>query len=123
VGDIPAGGGVAVRHGQVQLAVFRHESGGLYATQNMCPHKQDLVLSRGLLGETGGVPKVACPQHKKTFSLLDGSCLSGGAPAIRTFPVKVENGDVWIELPPPQQLEAELCPGSSSCAPHAAVGA
>ena len=59
----------------------------------------------------------------KTFSLIDGSCLTGGTSAIRTFPVKADNGDVWIELPPPQQLEAELCPGSNSCAPHAAVGA
>jgi nitrite reductase (NADH) large subunit len=124
VDDIPAGGGVAVRMGRAQLAIFRWgPEGTLYATQNMCPHKQDLVLARGLLGDAAGEPKVACPQHKKTFSLATGACLSGGVPGIRTFPVRAQDGDVYVEVPAAaQELEAELCPGTASCASHAAVG-
>ena len=111
-------GGVNLKHGNLQIAVFRFgPSGELYATQNMCPHKQDMVLSRGLLGDHQGEPKVACPMHKKTFSLRTGACLSGDDLRVRTFPVKQEDGIVYVELPPAQQLEAELCPdGASRCA-------
>jgi nitrite reductase (NADH) large subunit len=39
VADVPLDGGIAVRHGDVQIAVFRHGKGGaLHATQNLCPH-------------------------------------------------------------------------------------
>ena len=37
----------------------------------------EFVLSRGMLGDQNGTPKVACPLHKKTFSLESGACLSG----------------------------------------------
>ncbi len=109
VTDVPPDGGVAVRHGDVQLAVFRHTDGTLYATQQMCPHRHDMVLSRGLLGDRHGEPKVACPQHKQTFSLRDGTCLSGDLPALRTFPVRVDGDRVLVELPPPESL-ADLVP-------------
>ncbi len=114
--DVPLDGGVAIHHGDVQLAVFRHGAdGALYATQNMCPHKHDMVLSRGLLGDASGEPKVACPQHKKTFSLRTGACLAGEVPALRTFPVRTEGDRVLVELPPAEALR-ELCPSSASCA-------
>jgi len=118
--DVPLDGGVAVRHGDVQLAVFRHGAAGtLYATQQMCPHKHDMVLSRGLLGEAGGEPKVACPQHKKTFSLRTGACLTGDVPALRTFPVRTDGDRVLVELPPPEAL-ADLCPAPVACDQRAA---
>jgi hypothetical protein len=60
---------------------------------------KDMVLARGMLGDQKGEPKVACPQHKKTFSLKSGECLSGDPLRIRTFPVKVEDGAVFVELP------------------------
>ncbi len=123
VGDVPLDTGIVVRHGQAELALFRFgQEGTLYATQNMCPHKQDLVLARGLLGDAAGEPKVACPQHKKTFSLASGACLSGGVPGIRTFPVKAVDGEIFVELPPASELEVELCPDAEACQPHAAVG-
>ena len=61
-----------------------------------CPHKRDMVLSRGLIGDQEGTPKVACPQHKKTFSLIDGSNLGGEEYNINIYPVKVEQGFVYI---------------------------
>jgi nitrite reductase (NADH) large subunit len=118
VADVPLDGGIAVRHGDVQLAVFRHgHDGAFYATQNMCPHKQDMVLSRGLLGDARGEPKVACPQHKKTFSLRTGACISGDVPALRTFPVRVDGDRLLVELPPAEAL-AELCPSTAACNTH-----
>jgi nitrite reductase/ring-hydroxylating ferredoxin subunit len=69
-----------------------------------------MVLARGIVGDHAGVPKVACPLHKKTFSLEDGRCLSGDALAIATFPVKVEGDEVLVELPPSDSLRPALCP-------------
>ncbi len=119
VADLPIDGGVAIRHGQVQLALFRHRDGEVYATQNMCPHKQDQLLARGLLGDRAGEPKIACPQHKHSFSLRTGACLtSADLPPLRTFPVRIEAGRVLAHLPPPAAL-AELCPTQAACAAHA----
>ena len=70
VADFPFDGGATIKYGQSQIAVFNFASRGQwYASQNMCPHKKAFVLSRGILGDAGGEPKVACPLHKKTFSL------------------------------------------------------
>jgi NAD(P)H-dependent nitrite reductase small subunit len=106
VEDVPRDGGIAVKLGKTQIAVFNFASRGeWYATQNLCPHKQDMVLARGLVGDQANTPKVACPQHKKTFSLQTGECLSGDPLEIKTFPVKIEKGAVYVELPAVAVLE------------------
>jgi NAD(P)H-dependent nitrite reductase small subunit len=97
--DFPADAGACVKVGALQIAVFNFASRGeWYACQNSCPHKLDMVLSRGLLGDQNGEPKVACPQHKKTFSLRTGKSLGGEEYCIRTFPVKVEGREVLLEI-------------------------
>lgn len=99
--DVPDEGGTAVRYGDVQLAVFNFKSKGkFYVTQNLCPHKREMVLGRGLIGDVQGTPKVACPFHKKTFNLETGEGISDDELSISTFPVKVEDGWVYAELPP-----------------------
>lgn len=98
--DAVEDGGVCVKYEERQIALFyftrRNE---WYATQNECPHRKQMALSRGLLGSTEDDLKVACPFHKKTFSLRTGECLSGGECALETFAVKVENGIVYIQVP------------------------
>ena len=97
--DVPANGGVCVKHGDEQIAVFNFtRRGEWFATQNLCPHKQQMVLSRGMIGSEGDTrePKVACPFHKKTFSLINGECLSGDEYQIKTYPVKVLEGIVYV---------------------------
>ncbi|RYY34800.1 MAG: nitrite reductase small subunit NirD [Sphingobacteriaceae bacterium] len=99
VEDAVHNGGVCVKHEDSQIALFyftrRNE---WYATQNECPHRRQMALSRGMIGSAGDEPKIACPFHKKTFSLTTGECLSGGECAIKTYPVKVENGLVYIGI-------------------------
>jgi nitrite reductase (NADH) large subunit len=108
--DVPAEGGIAARYGDAQIALFHFESRGeWYATQNLCPHKRAMVLARGILGDEGGAPKVACPMHKKTFDLATGRCLSGDDLELATFPVRVEGDDVFVELPPVEDLVAVPC--------------
>ncbi|MHA4807656.1 nitrite reductase small subunit NirD [Flavitalea flava] len=99
VEDIPQDGGACISHGNEQIAIFNFSRRGeWYATQNLCPHKQQMALSRGMIGSAGEAcePKVACPFHKKTFSLLTGECLNGEDYQIKTYPVKVKNGKVYI---------------------------
>ena len=97
--DVPADGGACALIEGEQVAIFNFaRRGEWYATQNLCPHKQQMALARGLIGSTGAAcePKVACPFHKRTFSLLTGECLNGEECSIRIYPVRVEGDDVYI---------------------------
>lgn len=121
VEEFPEGGGVTIKHGETQIAVFNFASRGeWYATQNMCPHMQDMVLARGILGDASDEPKVACPMHKKNFSLRSGKCLTGEEYSIHTFPVRVEEGEVYVELPPANDLAPYVCPNRDHVAAEAA---
>jgi nitrite reductase (NADH) large subunit len=105
VDDFPRDGGRAIKHGSAEIAVFRFDSRGeWYACQNTCPHKREAVLARGIIGDQEGVPKVACPLHKKTFSLESGACLSGDPYRVKVFPVRVEGDGVYVELPSEPEL-------------------
>jgi nitrite reductase (NADH) large subunit len=124
VDNFPIDGGVTVKYGKSQIAVFNFASRGQwYATQNMCPHKKAFVLSRGIVGSVGAEPKIACPLHKKTFSLETGESLQGEEYRIKTFRVKVENGHVFVELPPPEVLDPVMateigCRLATACNGH-----
>lgn len=109
VDDFPKDGGAAIKYGNVQIAVFNFASRGQwYACQNMCPHKRAFVISRGIIGSSGDEPKVSCPLHKKPFSLATGKCLGGDDYSLKVFPVRVEGDEVFLELPPKEQLDALL---------------
>jgi nitrite reductase (NADH) large subunit len=124
--DFPIDGGATIKYGRSQIAVFNFVSRGeWYASQNMCPHKKAFVLSRGMIGDAAGEPKVACPMHKKTFSLQSGQSLQGEEYRIQTFPVKVERDAVYVQLPPVEVLDRLLateigCQLATSCETHAA---
>ncbi len=107
--DFPTDGGATIKHGKTQIAVFNFASRGeWYACQNMCPHRREFVLSRGIVGDANGVPKVACPLHKKTFSLESGECLTGENYAVEVFPVKIDGDDVYVQLPAAEEMDALL---------------
>lgn len=107
--DFPKNAAAAILYGETQLAVFNNERGGKwYCTQNMCPHKQAFVLSQGMIGDASGVFKVACPLHKKQFDLTSGAELGDGDLQILTFPVKVEDNNVLIQLPSVEEVDAIL---------------
>lgn len=97
VKDFPKDGGACVKYKDKQIAVFNFERiNKWYACQNICPHKMEMVLSRGMIGDDKGIPKVACPLHKKTFSLENGENLNGDIAPIATYPVKIEGDSVYI---------------------------
>jgi nitrite reductase (NADH) small subunit len=95
--DFPENSGACIKHKTKQIAVYNFaRTGKWYATQNLCPHKMEMVLSLGMIGDKDGIPKVSCPMHKKNFSLEDGSNLAGEELKIATYPIKVSNGNVYI---------------------------
>jgi nitrite reductase (NADH) large subunit len=109
VSDFHPNVGTPILVGDTQLAVFNNiNRGEWYVTQNMCPHKQAFVLSQGIIGDHAGQPKVACPLHKKTFSLENGEEIGDGDLKIITFPVNVVGDDVMVELPAEPELDAIL---------------
>ena len=63
-----------------QIAIVR-TGDAVYALGNLDPFSKAFVLSRGIVGDKGGIPKIASPIFKQTFDLRTGQCLdrSGGA--------------------------------------------
>lgn len=97
VSKFPKNGGACVKYKDKQIAVFNFtRERTWYACQNLCPHKMEMVLSRGMIGEDQGEPKIACPLHKNTWSLKTGEHLNGDLNTLATYPVKLENGFVYI---------------------------
>lgn len=97
VSAFPKDGGSCVKYKDLQIAVFNFKrKDAWYACQNLSPEKQEMVLSRGMIGDHKGTPKIACPLHKKTFSLETGENLNGDLDAITIYPVKIESDFVFI---------------------------
>jgi nitrite reductase/ring-hydroxylating ferredoxin subunit len=90
----PAGKAVRVTAGGKVVAVFNIE-GTLRAIDAICPHVGG-PLERGQV--SGGV--VTCPLHGSQFDLATGALKRGpAARAVSSYPVRVENGNLVIELP------------------------
>lgn len=93
----PKDGGACIKYKNLQIAIFSfNRKQKWFACQNICPHKMEMVLSRGLLGDEAGIPKVACPLHKRTFSLETGENLNGDLNPIAIYPVKIEDEYVFV---------------------------
>ena len=60
------------------------------------------------MGDKDGIPKVACPLHKKQFALDTGEGVGDEPLNILTFPIKIENNRVLTELPAVPELDAIL---------------
>jgi nitrite reductase (NADH) small subunit len=94
---LPNTGVCALVNGK-QIAVFRVGDGmDVYAIDNYDPFSKAYVLSRGIVGDRNGIPKVAAPIYKQNFSLLTGECLDDPAVQLPTFSVRVVDGAVQIK--------------------------
>ena len=98
VDDITPDTGVAVLIGDVQIAIVRVGDGDdqIYAVGNYDPFSHAFVIARGIVGDRGGVPKIASPIFKQSFDLTTGQCLDDADVRIPTYPTRVREGRVSV---------------------------
>ncbi|MGB3443994.1 MAG: nitrite reductase small subunit NirD [Actinophytocola sp.] len=96
---IPGRGVAALLAGDEQVAIFLTPAGAVHALSNVDPFSGAAVLSRGLVGDLGGVPVVASPMHKQHFDLRTGSCVDDPAVSVAVYPVRVEDGAILVGPP------------------------
>lgn len=90
--------GEAALLGSLQLAIFLLPDGSLYAVTNRDPATGAFVMSRGIVGSRGDRYTVASPLHKQVYDLETGECFGSPELALRTFPVRVEDGVVQVQV-------------------------
>lgn len=102
---LAAAGRRLLRHEGRQVALFHsRDEGGerVLACANACPH-EGYPLSEGTL--EGCV--LTCNWHNWKFDLASGATLEGGD-RVRTYPVALRDGEVWVDLAPePAALRRE----------------
>ncbi len=92
VDDVKARGCLAVQVNGHTLALFAHD-GRIYVVDNRCPH-MGFPLHRGTLHD--GI--LTCHWHHARFDLATGGTFDPWADDVRTFPVEVRDGEVWVDL-------------------------
>ncbi len=92
VGDVPNMGTMQVSvEGQDLLLV--NLKGSIYAVETECPH-QGAPLAAALVRDT----YLSCPRHGYRFELKDGSCKEHPECLLKTWPVRIENGEIIVDL-------------------------
>ena len=91
--EVPMLGSRVVDAGELEVALFRTAGDMIFAIKNACPHKGG-PLSEGIVHGTS----VTCPLHNWKIDLASGEALSPDQGCANTFPVKIENGQIYIEL-------------------------
>jgi nitrite reductase (NADH) small subunit len=89
---VPPGQGRCYVVGPLEIAVFRQRDGRIFATENLCPHRQG-PLSEGLVGNG----KVICPLHGHQFQFGTGQG-SEATECVRTFVVNEVDGHLMLNL-------------------------
>ena len=93
-GDIDPEDVIPFAHDAKDYAIYRSEADAYYATDGHCTHEKTLLCDGLVMGAV-----IECPKHNGRFDYTSGKAL--GAPVledIRTYPVKVEDGTVFIDL-------------------------
>ncbi len=93
VDDIPQLGARVLRTDTMDIAVFRTAQDEIFALQDKCPHKGG-PLSQGIVHDN----TVTCPLHNWKIDLNSGEALAPDVGCSHRFPIKVENGVVYIQL-------------------------
>ena len=91
--DIPKLGARVIRTDTMDIAVFRTSLDEVFALKDSCPH-QGGPLSQGIVHGSA----VTCPLHNWKIDLDSGNALGPDEGCTHRFPVKVEDGKVFISL-------------------------
>jgi nitrite reductase (NADH) small subunit len=88
--------GVCALVGTHQIAVVRVGRDRVYAIDNFDPFAKAFVLSRGIVGDKSGIPKIASPIYKQGFDLRTGQCLDDATVRIPVYESRVRDGRVEV---------------------------
>ncbi len=94
-GDIDTEDLMRFDHAGATYAIYHSPEGDFYATAGLCTH-ENIHLADGLVMEH----RIECPKHNGQFDYRTGEAMR--APVcvnLKTFPVRVEDGRVLIEVP------------------------
>ena len=94
--EVKRRGCTVVTGGGHTIAVFRRDD-GFAAVDNRCPH-MGFPLDRGTV--KNGI--LTCHWHHARFDLSSGGTFDPFADDVRSFPVSVEDGVVWVDPNPPE---------------------
>ena len=92
-------GCTVVTGGGHAIAVFYHD-GQVHAVDNRCPH-MGFPLDRGSVKD--GI--LTCHWHHARFDLSSGGTFNPFADDVRSFPISVVDGEVWVDPEPPARDE------------------
>jgi nitrite reductase/ring-hydroxylating ferredoxin subunit len=98
--EVRAAGCLPVRVDGHTLALFA-DGERVYAVDNRCPHL-GFPLHRGTVCD--GI--LTCHWHHARFDLASGGTFDQWADDVRAFPVEVRDGQVWVDLTPPADVQA-----------------
>ena len=102
--DIPVLGSRRVAREQgLDVAVFRNDTGDVFALLDRCPHKGG-PLSQGIVFGTS----VACPMHNWTIGLCDGQAQTPDEGCTPRFEVKLDAGVVYLKADELRGLATDL---------------
>jgi nitrite reductase (NADH) small subunit len=90
--DFPSGTSQEIVVGCHVIAVFNTES-GMYAVDGMCAHQGGPLAN----GKVAGCV-ITCPWHGWQYDLQTGQHLTAKSVRLQSFAVKIENGEVLIEV-------------------------
>lgn len=99
--ELKTRGCTVVTGGGHTIAVFAHD-GDVYAVDNRCPH-MGFPLDRGTVKD--GL--LTCHWHHARFDLSSGGTFDPFADDVRSFPVTVVGGEVWVNPSPPESDPVE----------------
>jgi nitrite reductase (NADH) small subunit len=98
---IPPCCGVAALLRGRQIALVRPGEGEtVFALSNYDPFSEAFVISRGIVGDRAGRPKITSPLYKQSFDLETGVCLDDASVRLRAYPVRVRDGRVEVGMSP-----------------------
>ena len=105
--DISPNTGVCALLDGKQVALVRAGDGeDVYGLSNFDPFSKAFVLSRGIVGDRAGVPKIASPMYKQSFDLRTGQCLDDPKVKVPSYSVRVREGWVEVLLPAASTADA-----------------
>jgi len=91
--EIPKLGSRVIKTDTVNIALFRTSDDKVFAMKDECPHKQG-PLSQGIVHGNS----VTCPLHNWKIDLASGEALGPDEGCTNVYPVKVEDGMVYLSL-------------------------